>query len=125
MTVCCLFLVVLLCRAASAILDVTEFGLFSRSSTVPEMFRRALEQLSGPDLTKFLLFVTAQSAVPPPSKKIKIVPMTGSNASPASFPIAHTCFHRLEVPEYETFEQLTAKLQFCIDNVEMAGFGFA
>ncbi len=111
---------------AAAILEVTEFGLFPAGSRAVAFFKAVLRALSGPDLTKFLLFLTAQSAVPPPSKRIRIVPMIGPGASSAdAFPVAHTCFHRLELPDYPSKEVMMAKLRFCIDNVEMAGFGIA
>lgn len=114
------------CCAADAILEVTEFGLFPEGSRTEEWFKQVLRGLSGPDLTKFLLFVTAQSAVPPVSKRIRIVPMLGSSgADTASFPVAHTCFHRLELPEYDSKAVMERKIRFCIDNVEAAGFGIA
>ena len=38
-------------------------------------------------------------------------------------PLAHTCFDRLDLPEYESEAQLGTKLVWCLENLEMAGFG--
>jgi hypothetical protein len=117
---------------AEDVLAVTTFGVFPPGSQTKSFFCAALQRLGSVGaLSKFLLFVTAQSALPPHSKKIRVVPMLlAGNAQTAaslaeSFPVAHTCFHRLELPEYPSLEVMLRKLQFCVDNVEMAGFGIA
>lgn len=41
------------------------------------------------------------------------------------FPLAHTCFNRLDLPEYGDEATLRNKLTWCLENLEMAGFGEA
>ena len=41
------------------------------------------------------------------------------------FPLAHTCFNRLDLPEYGDEDTLRNKLTWCLENLEMAGFGEA
>jgi hypothetical protein len=67
------------------------------------------------ELRKFLVFVTSQSVVPDEI----IFRCTGSRES---LPVAHTCFSRLDLPDYLTAETLQERLSYCLDN---AGFGIA
>ena len=39
------------------------------------------------------------------------------------FPKAHTCFNRLDCPEYADSETLRQRITFCLENLEIAGFG--
>jgi len=39
------------------------------------------------------------------------------------FPLAHTCFDRLDLPDYGDEGTLRQRLTWCLDNLEMAGFG--
>jgi E3 ubiquitin-protein ligase NEDD4 len=41
------------------------------------------------------------------------------------FPVAHTCFNRLDLPAYDDPEVLRTRLEFCMDNIEGLGFGIA
>jgi hypothetical protein len=49
---------------------------------------------------------------------IKYVPWNNTR-----FPLAHTCFDRLDLPEYDNEAMLLSKLMWCLDNLEMSGFG--
>ena len=40
-------------------------------------------------------------------------------------PLAHTCFDRLDLPDYGDEGMLRTKLTWCLDNLEMMGFGEA
>lgn len=112
--------------AAEAVLAVTQFADFPRGSRTKARFTDFVHSLNGPELTKLLLFVTAQSAVPSANQVITVMPMemgvTGRDPD-RTYPVARTCFHRLELPEYSSREIMSTHLRFCLDNVEKAGFG--
>lgn len=38
--------------------------------------------------------------------------------TPEKLPRAHTCFNRLDLPPYESFEELWDKLQMAIENTQ-------
>jgi len=39
------------------------------------------------------------------------------------YPTAHTCFRRIDLPALEDKAEITRRLRFCLDNLELAGFG--
>jgi len=41
------------------------------------------------------------------------------------FPVAHTCFNRLDLPDYSDLALVPTRLQYVIDHLEAAGFGLA
>ena len=43
----------------------------------------------------------------------------------AGYPLAHTCFFQLEVPEYSSDEVAVKRLKFCATIAAGMGFGFA
>jgi hypothetical protein len=43
----------------------------------------------------------------------------------AGYPLAHTCFFQLEVPEYSSDEVAVQRLKFCATIAAGMGFGFA
>ena len=49
----------------------------------------------------------------------------GAGRRGEGYPIAHTCFRNLELPDYDDNALLLTRLRFCLDNVELAGFGLA
>jgi hypothetical protein len=49
---------------------------------------------------------------------LKSVPLKNDN----EFPVAHTCFNRIDMPLYRTKEQLRAKLQYVLQS-DVSGFG--
>ena len=93
--------------------------------------RRALParsiELTRDEKAKFLQFVTGTSRVPMNGFK----ELYGSNGpqlftierwgNPNSFPRAHTCFNRLDLPPYESYQQLRDRLIRAIEGSE----GFA
>lgn len=44
-----------------------------------------------------------------------------SSAPPDSLPKAHTCFNRIDLPPYSTFDQMNHKLMLAVENT--VGFG--
>jgi hypothetical protein len=43
----------------------------------------------------------------------------------AAYPVAHTCFNRLDCPNISDEGELRRRLLYCLDNLELAGFGTA
>jgi len=67
---------------------------------------------------RFLCFVTASTALP--RGQITVHKVGGGD-----FPVAHTCFSRLDMPEYDDVALVHTRLRYCIDHLEEAGFGLA
>uniref|UniRef100_A0A8C9D485 HECT-type E3 ubiquitin transferase n=2 Tax=Felidae TaxID=9681 RepID=A0A8C9D485_PANLE len=73
---------------------------------------------------RLLQFVTGTSRVPMNG----FAELYGSNGpqlftieqwgSPEKLPRAHTCFNRLDLPPYETFEDLREKLLMAVENAQ-------
>jgi len=126
------------------LLERIKFTGYNRRSQTPTYFRNMIRNFSNTLRLRFLSFVTASTALPRKSTNsnshhqnrnsmfgdsdeeeecsgmitIKYVPW-GSHR----FPLAHTCFDRLDLPEYESEAILSTKLTWCLDNLEMSGFG--
>ena len=66
-------------------------------------------------------FITASTALP--SGDGAKITITHVSWPPERLPLAHTCFDRLDLPEYGSKEVLREKIMWCLDNLEMAGFG--
>lgn len=105
--------------APDELLAAIEFQSFERASQTPAKVRAFLSSLTNKDIRRFLCFVTASTALPR-GKKIVIKRVGGEESS---FPVAHTCFLRLDMPDYPHLVE--QRLRFCIDRLEEAGFGLA
>jgi hypothetical protein len=110
-----------------ALLDCTEFTGFQRGSPAPGLFRQVVGSWSETALRRLLRFVTAQDTLPRDANsgggKIKVACQQG--AEDETLPVAHTCFNRLDMPPYPDLDTMRARLQFCVDNLDNAGFGEA
>ena len=78
-----------------------------------------LEEMNDEDRALFLTFVTGTSVLPASGLD---PPMKISSTS-GKFPVAHTCFNALELPNYDTKDNLKANILFSIRNSEAMGFG--
>ena len=108
--------------AAADIIAALQFSGFPATSRTPAHLRALLRRWSEAERKRFLVFVTAQSALPSHGAKVKIA----RHGRTSDYPTAHTCFNRLDLPDYgDDKEALRTRLQFCIDNIELAGFGIA
>ena len=58
-------------------------------------------------------------------KHVLVSMLGGAGRRGEGYPIAHTCFRNLELPDYDDNALLLTRLRFCLDNVELAGFGLA
>ena len=102
-------------------------GDYHPNHIVIQWFWRVVLSFNNEMRSRLLQFVTGTSRVPMNGFK----ELYGSNGpqpftiekwgTPNSYPRAHTCFNRLDLPPYESYQQLRDRLIKAIDNSE----GFA
>ena len=102
------------------VISCLTFSGFPRSSKTPDHLKELLKSMSKSELQRFLIFITAQSALPTGTKNIRI----SKTSSTSSCPVAHTCFNRLDLPDYSDKDTLARMLRVSLDNLD-AGFGLA
>jgi len=109
----------------------TEYHGYTASSAPVRWFWEVIRSLSKEELAKFLQFVTGTSKVPLEGFKalkgmqgVQLFQIhTTELKSPSMLPAAHTCYVQLDLPAYETREQLRDRLRYAIIN-GFEGFGF-
>ncbi|KAI9099723.1 hypothetical protein DFS34DRAFT_502229 [Phlyctochytrium arcticum] len=99
----------------------TEYQNFSASSPQVQWFWRAVRSFSQEERAKLVQFVTGTSKVPlegfaelQGSSGVQKFQIHKDFASTDRLPSAHTCFNQLDLPLYETYEQLRASLLIAI-----------
>ena len=102
-------------------------GDYHPNHIVIQWFWRVVLSFNNEMRARLLQFVTGTSRVPMNGFK----ELYGSNGpqpftiekwgNPNSYPRAHTCFNRLDLPPYESYQQLRDRLIKAVDNSE----GFA
>ena len=110
----------------------TDYKNYNVTDEVIINFWEILNELSQDDLSKFLLFVTGSSRVPiggfkslesnrGNKNKFTIIKIEYIDKS-VNYLRAHTCFNRLDLPNYPTKDLLYKAIRFALDN-EILGFG--
>ncbi|XP_040595935.1 E3 ubiquitin-protein ligase NEDD4 isoform X4 [Mesocricetus auratus] len=97
---------------------------YSMNHQVIHWFWKAVLMMDSEKRIRLLQFVTGTSRVPMNG----FAELYGSNGpqsftveqwgTPDKLPRAHTCFNRLDLPPYESFEELWDKLQMAIENTQ-------
>ncbi|KAM9183842.1 E3 ubiquitin-protein ligase NEDD4 isoform 1-T1 [Dugong dugon] len=97
---------------------------YSANHQVVQWFWKAVLMMDSEKRIRLLQFVTGTSRVPLNG----FAELCGSNGpqsftveqwgTPDKLPRAHTCFNRLDLPPYESFEELWDKLQMAIENTQ-------
>ncbi|XP_072471987.1 E3 ubiquitin-protein ligase NEDD4-like isoform X2 [Notamacropus eugenii] len=97
---------------------------YNVSHQVIQWFWKAVLMMDSEKRIRLLQFVTGTSRVPMNG----FAELHGSNGpqfftveqwgTPEKLPRAHTCFNRLDLPPYESFEDLRDKLQIAIENTQ-------
>ncbi|XP_052043783.1 E3 ubiquitin-protein ligase NEDD4 [Apodemus sylvaticus] len=97
---------------------------YSLNHQVIHWFWKAVLKMDSEKRIRLLQFVTGTSRVPMNG----FAELYGSNGpqsftveqwgTPDKLPRAHTCFNRLDLPPYESFEELWEKLQIAIENTQ-------
>jgi E3 ubiquitin-protein ligase HUWE1 len=107
----------------------TEYNGYTPSSKQIIWLWRCLRTFSREQLVKFIQFATGTGKVPV-GGFAELQGMSGlqkmniHKAGDASrLPSSHTCFNQVDLPSYESYEQLREALEFAIANTE--GFGLA
>ena len=101
----------------------------SDQNPVVRYFWRAVEEFDNEDRLRLLQFITGSSSIPLNGFQ----GLTSTHGHVQRFtirlifgdglPESHTCFNRLDIPRYSTYEDLKSKLQFAIRNTQ--GFNIA
>lgn len=94
--------------------------LIQRETRVVKLFFDVISKWNNKKLSLLLIFITGSSRLPVNGFKgfcemngpIIIAPGGDKNL----LPVAHTCFNRIDLPEYETNEELNKKLLMAIEN---------
>ncbi|KAJ3180597.1 hypothetical protein HDU85_004001 [Gaertneriomyces sp. JEL0708] len=109
----------------------TEYQNYSPSSPQIQWFWRAVRSLSQEEKAKLLQFATGTSKVPlegfsqlQGSSGVQKFQIHKDFSSTERLPSAHTCFNQLDLPAYDSYEQLRACLLLAITEAG-TGFGFA
>ncbi|XP_055517224.1 E3 ubiquitin-protein ligase NEDD4-like isoform X1 [Leucoraja erinacea] len=97
---------------------------YNANHPVMQWFWKTVLLMDSEKRIRFLQFVTGTSRVPMNG----FAELYGSNGpqlftieqwgTPEKLPRAHTCFNRLDLPPYESFEELREKLNLAIENTE-------
>ncbi|XP_036049833.1 E3 ubiquitin-protein ligase NEDD4 isoform X2 [Onychomys torridus] len=97
---------------------------YSANHQVIQWFWKAVLMMDSEKRIRLLQFVTGTSRVPMNG----FAELYGSNGpqsftveqwgTPDKLPRAHTCFNRLDLPPYESFEELSDKLQMAVENTQ-------
>lgn len=97
---------------------------YTMNHQVIHWFWKAVLKMDAEKRIRLLQFVTGTSRVPMNG----FAELYGSNGpqsftveqwgTPDKLPRAHTCFNRLDLPPYESFEELWEKLQIAIENTQ-------
>ncbi|KAF9096459.1 hypothetical protein BGX23_011187 [Mortierella sp. AD031] len=109
----------------------SEYQNYSPSSPQIQNFWRAVRSFDQTERAKLLQFVTGTSKVPlggfPQLQGISGIQKFQIHkdfSSTKRLPSAHTCFNQLDLPEYETYEELRQQLLTAISECS-TGFAFA
>ncbi|KAL1921662.1 uncharacterized protein VTP21DRAFT_10304 [Calcarisporiella thermophila] len=109
----------------------TEYQTYTPSSPQVQWFWRAVRSFDQEERAKLLQFVTGTSKVPlegfsalQGSNGVQKFQIHKDFSSTNRLPSAHTCFNQLDLPEYESYEQLRQTLLTAIQECS-SGFGFA
>ncbi|KAJ1983136.1 E3 ubiquitin-protein ligase tom1 [Dimargaris verticillata] len=109
----------------------TEYRGYSVSSLQIRWFWRGVRSFDQEERAKLLQFVTGTSKVPlqgfsalQGSTGIQKFQVHKDFSATSRLPSAHTCFNQLDLPEYETYEQLRSQLLLAINECS-TGFSLA
>ncbi|KAG0347069.1 hypothetical protein BG004_000179 [Podila humilis] len=111
--------------------NCTEYQNYSPGSPQVQYFWRAVRSFDQTERAKLLQFVTGTSKVPLGGfaqlqgiSGVQKFQIHKDFSSTKRLPSAHTCFNQLDLPEYETYEELRQQLLTAISECS-TGFAFA
>ena len=95
------------------VVAVLEFNGYSPRSLIPKWLPQTILQFSPDNLRRFLIFCTGAPSLPPKSSSSITIVVQYNRASEA-LPIAHTCFYKLDLPDYPDQDMFVSKLMKAI-----------
>ena len=108
----------------------TEYHNYTVNSPQIQWFWRMVRGMSHEERAKLLQFITGTSKVPLNGFKdlegIHGTTKTSLHRSPQKeqLPTSHTCFNQLDLPSYDSYEELRSKMMIATE-LGTEGFGFA
>lgn len=85
----------------------TKFYGFARDSKTIGWFWKYFDELDEDGKLNVLKFITASTSTPPGG--LKDIRIEFSCSGNGGLPVAHTCFNRIDFPEYSSYEDLKDK----------------
>lgn len=97
---------------AAAVRAALVFRGYSPSSGIPTWLPQTIEQFSIDNLRRFLIFCTGSPSLPHAASALEIT--VQYLPASASLPVAHTCFFKLDLPDYPDQNHFVEKLMTAI-----------
>lgn len=102
----------------AAVKQVLAFKGYPPSSRVPTWLPQTIDQFSPDNLRRFLIFCTGSPSLPPAAKQSGFeIGVQYCRDANGSLPVAHTCFFKLDLPDYSDqglfVEKLMKSIQEC------------
>jgi len=92
----------------------TTYRGYTEDDPTIELFWQVLGSLSTVEQEGFVRFAWGRSRLPPKGSWYKDMQISRRNTSETSLPVSHTCFFSIELPPYQTEEQMRHGLQTAI-----------
>ena len=98
---------------AEAVMSVLKFQGYSSTSRIPKWLPSLVQQFSPDNLRRFLIFCTGSPSLPPAvASSVEI--LVQRQPTSEALPVAHTCFFKLDLPDYSDQGIFQAKLMKAI-----------
>jgi E3 ubiquitin-protein ligase HERC4 len=93
-------------------------GDYNPEHPVIKRFWKCFHALTIENKKKFLIFLTGTDRIPILGMKRVKIYIQSTNGGDSYFPVAHTCFNLLDLPQYSTNEILAERLNTAIQHTE-------
>mmetsp|Transcript_14930 Transcript_14930/g.30678 ORF Transcript_14930/g.30678 Transcript_14930/m.30678 type:complete len:293 (+) Transcript_14930:275-1153(+) len=98
--------------SSNAVVSCLRFNGFSSNAACPRWLSQTLAQLSPDNLRRFLIFCTGSPSLPPDTEGFEITVQRVPQSE--ALPVAHTCFSKLDLPDYKDQALFEGKLMKAI-----------
>ena len=99
---------------AEAVTSVLRFQGYGSTSRVPLWLPSLVQQFSPDNLRRFLIFCTGSPSLPPASVSSSVEITVQRQPTSEALPVAHTCFFKLDLPDYKDQSIFQTKLMQAI-----------
>ena len=86
---------------AEAVADTLRFNGYPKQSHIPAWLPMVVEQFSPENLRRFLIFCTGAPSLPPAGLLAGFEIGVQYQRCSEALPVAHTCFSKLDLPDYQ------------------------